>query len=404
MSACAGSTPPSATVQYPTETLTRSTSSTPTQVEPTQTRTPLPSFTPRAIATTIPTQLVSDIPACPGEGQPVDVPAGYNLTGAILYQREGDHALAMIGGSPLKNTLLQVTPTGDLDNFGLSGDGSWLAYSIHPVRSLTASSFVPEISMLSSSGEVSTTQVDLSAAGLLLGDGEFVDYWTGEWFDSASLLIYVRTRFSGRDMGSVAAIYRINPWTGERLNFPAGYEPRDYTHNTQYIWSPDGKQGLYDERDTEPSSTANLVIVSGQEIRNQTTIHLPQLQFGDSDLPLTLENGEWAPDSRMLALRFTHYDTVSDHQLDSHIFIYDSQTNRYIYQCDFLRPADYPKNIVNMPLSLYWSPDSRALLTSIKTPFEWQNNTILFYDFSTRQVYRLVGKAKALGWSSEFKP
>lgn len=367
----------------------------PTVLSPNQTTTRISTPTLRSSSTPVPNQLISTIPACAHDGQLIEFPSTDGVDGAILYRLIGDTNLSIIGGTPLRKTHLSITSSDLIENFGVSPNGNWLAFSNLPERNEQASTFEPEIFLVSSSGDVINTKIDMSRYQSKLSGDQFIDYWKGEWFNNKFLKIDIFARIRGGQNAYHLASNLIEPFTSEWQEYPS-----DKLEDDHYIWSPDQSKGFSRE---ESKSMNQYFITYGKEIRNQAKIEMTRLQNENGNLDLELGQVSWSPDSRFLLLVFLYFEKGSDKQTNR-IFVYDTEDNSYIFQCNFPR-IGIPESWVNYPLNIVWSPKSNAFIANVViVPHTFLNPNVLLFNIKDHEVYQFLPGANALGWSREFLP
>lgn len=401
-----------------------------TPIQPSVTPMPSPSSTikPSLTQTTEPNEQV--IPVCTGNGQILSPRSDIGIKGTIAYQKGNYQGLYTIGGTP----LLQGTIDSEqkVVVFGFSPDGNWLAYA--PEESSSGETVVfgtPMMILLSAAGERIEQNMNVSGLEKELQDRccccqgyKFFDS-AGEWINNSLMYIHLGATsdieggmFSSLPkifnsmtgiwednwLSSLPDLYTIMPTRGgihhikispdlSRILYPAesgGIILRDLIHDTE-IWSdkefavPWGEEIAWSSNSATvaavnilyvgPGNRRLLLISRDGEVTEIVNDAYPQPELE----PVSLS---WSPDSRYLAF-FDRHSNVN-------LYLYDTQSDRYIYHCPLTGITyGYP--------SLVWSPDSEWIAFS-----DMPEGSMQLLNVQSGEAIELLENAIPLGWSEDF--
>jgi WD40 repeat protein len=406
-------------------------------IVPTITRSPTPQVTTKPSSTftaepiTTPTiELGSlSIPICVGKGQVISPPPNFGITGTIVYQKELIHGLYTIGGTPLTQGQL-ADQLEEINVYGFSPDGMWLAYAPEEADSSTGIIFhTPKMILLSAAGERIEQVINIEGLEKELQERcvgcqgfEFFDS-AGEWINNNLMYVHLGAR-SNEEGGPFSSLPKVfDPFTGDWQdqwfdNFPGVYTIMPTRLDIHHIkLSPDLSRVLYPTdkggiilRDVaqgielwsdksftkregekiEWSPDSKMVAVVNKFLPNEHRLllitsdgevtELVNAEYPQSGLHVT--GLAWSPDSRYLA-----YTADLD---DANLYLYDTQTKSYVYQCPL-------PGIIGGYLSLVWSPDNQWIAYSYKA-----TGAMRLLNVQSGEVIELLDDAIPVGWSDKF--
>jgi len=313
--------------------------------------------------------------------------------------------------------------------YGFSPDGKWLAYAlVHRGGYQGTWLETPSISLLSSSGEHIEQPVDINT--LENGLTECCTYplaggaWFGYWINNNLLYTEIQTIFEdGGILFSVPAIYDPfkNEWQfdwfrdlpdhyevmGSRIkNHEVGFSPdlnqvlyptdptglrlRDLNvgtsiwsdpsflnYSAEFIrWSPDSQLvAAANFAPIEPKDRRLLLISQDGEVNQIADATYPSPEFSIIDI-------SWSPNGRYLA--------VIDSQDVPILYLFDLQSNRYLYRCPL-------PGIDRTVVRSIWSPDSVWIAFSTKL-----SSPLFILNVQTGEVIKLLEEGMVAGWSDKF--
>jgi len=149
-----------------------------------------------------------------------------------------------------------------------------------------------------------------------------------------------------------------------------------YNPNGEEIaWSPDSKMVATMNMLVSPENRHLLLISSKGDVKEIVNAIYPQPEF----YPY---NFSWSPDSRYLAY-------VDNNDGKNNLYIYDTQTNGYLYRCPL-------SGITNAP-RIFWSPDNEWIVFGDELEGNMQILVV-----PNGQVIDLLKGALPVGWSDKF--
>ncbi|MFZ6028716.1 MAG: TolB family protein [Chloroflexota bacterium] len=382
-------------------------------------------LTPTSVSTLVPSispTLV--IPQCNGGNSPGHLPDTFKLPGSIVVN-DGNQG-KLLSDFPLTTSKLPITETQDIEFFGTSPDGKWLAYSPYTMFQTEPRIENMKVVLLSANGERIEHKIDIIHSFPEFGETMYPNglplYWFGEWINNN--LLYIQVYYL--DAPGITKTIRLHAvldpfqgqWRNELLaNYPLRYEkhfvgispdlmrtvyiqsnPTEvvlwniqqqteiwstlaFRHASEVFikWSPDSAKVTYFKAGFDDEADSHLYVMDrdGKNVIAIADHSYPILDFQ----PVFVQ---WSLDSRYLAI-------VANGQQPDIVYVYDSIEGRFAHQCSI-------NGIFNGLTRLQWSPDNKYIAVfSYGVDFD---TPIYMIDFDNNQVYELNQKGKLSGWFS----
>jgi WD40 repeat protein len=385
--------------------------------------------------TPTPEPVINSIPTCTGKGQIISPLTDFGITGTIVYQIDNHKGLYTIGGAPLTQGKI-VDQQQDVNVYGFSPDGNWLAYAPY-IDNPTQEKIIfitPKILLLSAEGEqieqmISIDGLDEELHNRCVGCQGYHFWGTlGEWINNDLIHLYLG---ASNNHGPSAWMPKVfDPWSGNwqdqwysdlpdlytitpiqggfhsiqlspdlsRTLYPDEHGGIILWGNTQgteiwsdsqfendygeYIeWSPDSKM-VAAVNDFYPEKHRLLLITRDGEVTELVNASTPQPEFYAGSL-------SWSPDSRYLVFtgRIGNLDQVGE----DYLYLYDTQTKSYVYRCPLPGINDFTH------AGLVWSPDGQWIAYQ-----EQPNNAMRLLNVQTGEIIEVLKNAQPVGWSDKF--
>jgi dipeptidyl aminopeptidase/acylaminoacyl peptidase len=393
-----------------------------------KTTTPTHLLTPKNPAT----QVDEDIPSCKNSGMPTDPPDGFGIDGVIVYRKQGQGGIRLIGGRPLTYASLPVSGQSDYKLLGFSPDGKWFAFSKINYLSGEQRLNPLNIELISADGQRLKQSVDLNELTKRIQPWDYAARWLDfppGWTNDHLINLMIQYASSERGVYLFTTLHApLNPFDGKwhfeiidelpnydglwggpgisddltRVLYSSKPDPNGvrwtvlwdmsshqelfryrwgFSESRMARWSPDNAWVIYQENEEQ-----RIFIVSRNgNLLQEIAAARPALNEGE----VRLFDYYWSPSSRYIAFSGEKPKLNSGGKEQS-LYIYDLSQNRYVFRCAVSTGGFY---------GVYWSPDSRqVVLTYLYEP----DYPLILIDIQSGDVFKLAGNSLIGGWSNQF--
>lgn len=395
-----------------------------------------PKFTITPTSTMQSQQVEESIPACQNEEDPRSMSDMPDFPGTILYANKSRDRLFTLHNHPAQSVEMPL-PAPGINHLTFSKENSWiLAYQYNPEEIHKSGKF--PIWLISKEGVVRKIEIEMNSFNVVATEkfSPFVSLqrWTFEWVNDHIVRViaeYGETQSSG--FGNfVYGFYDVSTgawWNTPIQNLP-GYFPSlwiDISPDVSHIlfidqaniliywdikkqtaiwtkpmstlipfpprtsWSNDGQKVVY----ALPGS--NNLYVSSEYGKVDKPI--PDISLSSPQQHFYADYYRWSPDNRLFAVSGAIYEDRNDNNnavpIRTMLYIYDMETDQYIYRCSL------GSEITNSTsgVKIIWSPDGNFIVPQDSfgdiTPFR-------LFDLKSKLVYQIAGTGyAAFGWADQ---